>query len=154
MVMKKTFRAIAYCCIGLLAGSLQAMAQSPFNGMLYNEETGVRLHLDLDNETIEVPGMSFLGLTHGYLDGKTNNHVYGVWMVTRVQQKGKKARIRVANDIGSDAQEILLTCINDSTFRYSAVGINSIRKVVGRKLEKISSDMILHKKIKTGREGI
>ena len=138
MVMKKTFRAIAYCCIGLLAGSLQAMAQSPFNGTLYNEETGVRL----------------LGLTHGYLDGKTNNHVYGVWMVTRVQQKGKKARIRVANDIGSDAQEILLTCINDSTFRYSAVGINSIRKVVGRKLEKISSDMILHKKIKTGREGI
>ena len=94
----------------LLALGMPTMqAQNPFNGTLVNEETGVRLHLDFDNETIEIPGMSFLGPTNGYLDGKTRNHVYGVWMITRCESTDKKAKIRVTNDIGSDTQEIILT---------------------------------------------
>ena len=130
----------------LLALGMPTMqAQNPFNGTLVNEETGVRLHLDFDNETIEIPGMSFLGPTNGYLDGKTRNHVYGVWMITSCESTDKKAKIRVTNDIGSDTQEIILTYINDSTFRYNTVGGNCIRKVVGNKLEKIASEFTLKK---------
>lgn len=120
--------------------------QSVFNGTLYNKEVGIRIHLNLDEENVEVPGMSFLGMTHGYLDGKTNNHVYGVWMLIRHQVIDNKVRLRFTNDIGSDSQDIVLTAINDSTFKYEATGGNCIRKVVGRKLEKIPSTMMLYKK--------
>lgn len=120
--------------------------QSIFNGTLCNDEIGLRLHLDLDEESIEIPGMSFLGTTHGYLDGKTNNHVYGVWMLIRHKAKGKdKVELRFSNDTGSDSQTILLTALSDSTFLYEATGKNCVRKVVGRRLEKIPSSMELHK---------
>lgn len=125
-----------------------AKAQSGnFNGTLVNKEYGVRLHLDLDEETISVPGMSFLGDTHGYLDGKSNNHVYGVWMLIRHSIEGNKAKLRFSNDIGSDSQDILLTQVNDSTFTFNATGSNSLRKVEGRKLVKIPSTMTLYRQV-------
>lgn len=124
---------------------LPAMGQSKFTGTFLCEETGLRLHLDLDSESIQVPGMSFLGETHGYLDGKTNNHVYGVWMLIRHSEENNKAKLRFTNDIGSDSQDIVLTWTNDSTLEYNALGGNAIRKVEGRKLVKIPSTMILHR---------
>lgn len=130
---------LAFACL------IPAMGQSKFTGKFLSEETGLRLHLDLDSESIEVPGMSFLGETHGYLDGKTNNHVYGVWMLIRHSVESNKAKLRFTNDIGSDSQDIVLTWVNDSTLEYNAVGNNSIRKVEGRKLVKIPSSMILHR---------
>ena len=90
--------------------------------------------------------MSFLVLTHGYLDGKTNNHVYGVWMLVSHQMHGNQVRLRFSNDIGSDSQDILLTALNDSTFQYEATGGNCIRKVSGRKLEKTPSTMMLYRR--------
>lgn len=125
--------------------AISAMAQDGFTGNFLCKETGLRLHLDLNNESIEIPGMSFLGETHGYLDGTTNNHVYGVWMLIRHSVEGNKAKLRFTNDIGSDSQDIVLTLVNDSTLEYNAVGSNSIRKVEGRKLVKIPASMTLHR---------
>lgn len=129
-----------------LISSLAAFAQSPFSGNFESPETGLRLHLDLDEETIEVPGMSFFGKTHGYLDGRTNEHVYGVWMLIRHSIEGNKVKLRFSNDTGSDSQDIVLTQVNDSTFSYHATGNNSIRKVEGRKLVRIPSTMTLYRK--------
>ena len=120
--------------------------ESVFNGVFCNDDTGFRLHLNLDEENVEIPGMSFLGLTHGYLDGKTNNHVYGVWMLVSHQMHGNQVRLRFSNDIGSDSQDILLTALNDSTFLYETTGGNCIRKVSGRKLEKTPSTMMLYRR--------
>lgn len=136
----------------LLALALQqavvlAQTASPFNGTFKCEETGLMIHLDLDNESLEIPGMSFLGLSHGYLDGISNNHVYGVWMLIKHSVEGKKAKLRFTNDIGSDSQDIVLTLVNDSTLQYNATGNNVIRKVEGRKLVKTPSAMTL-KRIK------
>lgn len=130
---------------------LALIASSPisaqnFNGTFVSEETGIRLHLDLDNESITIPGMSFLGETHGYLDGKTNNDVYGVWMLIRHTIEDGKAKLRFTNDIGSDSQDIVLSQINDSTFQYTALGTNTIRKVEGKKLVKTPSSVVLKKK--------
>lgn len=120
-----------------------------FNGEFESEQTGLRLHLNLDEEVIDIPGMSFLGATNGYLDGKTNNHVYGIWMLLKFElnEDGDKVKLRFSNDIGSDSQDVLLTLIDDNTLKYEAIGGNSIRKVEGgRKLVKIPSSMILKRK--------
>lgn len=129
----------------VLTSVATAMAQSGFTGHFLCEETGLHLYLDLDKESIEVPGMSFLGATHGYLEGTTNNHVYGVWMLIRHSVEDNKAKLRFTNDIGSDSQDIALTLVNDSTLEYTAVGGNAIRKVEGRKLVKIPTSMTLHR---------
>lgn len=106
----------------------------------------MRLFLDLDEETIDIPGMSFLGPTNGYLDGIDNNHVYGVWMLLKFTIMGNKVQLRFTNDIGSDSQDITLTRIDDNTFDYEANGTNVIRKVEGgKKLVKIPSTMRLHR---------
>lgn len=126
-------------------------ATNIFTGDFTNDETGFRLHLNLDEEAIEIPGMSFLGLTNGYLDGKTNNHVYSVWMLLKYEMNadGRKVKLRFSNDIGSDSQDVELTLIDDDTIKYEALGINSIRKVEGgKKLVKTPSSMILNRKKK------
>ena len=126
--------------------SAMVQGESVFNGVFCNDDTGFRLHLNLDEENVEIPGMSFLGLTHGYLDGKTNNHVYGVWMLVSHQMHGNQVRLRFSNDIGSDTQDSLLTALNDSSFLYETTGGNCIRKVSGRKLEKTPSTMMLYRR--------
>lgn len=125
--------------------SQQATANSIFNGNFVCDETGLRLHLNLDEETIEIPGMSFLGSTNGYLDGKTNNHVYGVWMLLTFSVEGNQVKMRFTNDIGSDSQDIIVTKISEDKYEYKAIGSNSITKVEGRKLVKIPSTMTLRR---------
>lgn len=128
----------------IVAITTSSMAQlSHFKGKLTCPETGLRIVLNLEEESVEIPGMSFLGPSHGYLDGKTNYDVYGVWMLTRHSVEGNKIKLRFSNDIGSDSQDVVLTQRNDSTFDYNATGSNSIRKVVGRKLVKIPASMTL-----------
>lgn len=117
-----------------------------FNGDFICDETGLRLHLDLDNESIDIPGMSFLGPTNGYLDGTDNNHVYGVWMLLKFSVEGNKAKLRFSNDIGSDSQDVQLTLNSNGTLQYTAIGANNIKKVEGgRKLVKIPATMTLHR---------
>lgn len=133
--------------IAALVWSVTASAQaSLFKGTFVSEETGIQLHLDLEEETIEVPGLSFIGPTHGYLDGKTNNHVYGTWMLVKFSVEGNKAKLRFTNDIGSDSQDIVLVYNDDDKIDYNTTGGNCIRKVENRKLVKTQSSTTLHKK--------
>lgn len=116
-----------------------------FKGDFVSEETGIRLHLDLEDETVEVPGLEFLGPTHGYLDGKTNNHVYGIWTLVKFSVEGNKAKLRFTNDIGSDSQDIVLTYNDDEHIDYNTAGGNCIRRVENRKLVKTPSSATLKK---------
>lgn len=133
------------CCTGdSVANSQQSC--SFFTGEFVSDETGLQMHLNLDEEDILIPGMSFLGPTNGYIDGKTNNHVYGVWMLLRFTVEGNKAKLRFTNDIGSDSQDIVLTRIDDNTIDYKTVGPGVITKVEGgRKLVKIATSMTLRR---------
>lgn len=122
----------------IMATTLSAIAQRPFEGHFFCKETGVNLYLNLYEETLEAPGFSFLGKMHGYMkDG-----IYGTWMVIKSTIKSdNKAIVRFSNDIGSDSQDIELTLNNDSTYTYHAVGGNAIRRAVGRKLVKVTGEM-------------
>lgn len=133
--------------IASLFCSITASAQaSLFKGDFISEETGIQLHLDLEEETVEIPGLSFLGPSNGYLDGKTNNHVYGTWMLVKFSVDGNKAKLRFTNDIGSDSQDIVLIYNDDDNISYSTTGGNCIRRVENRKLVKTQSTTTLKKK--------
>ncbi len=121
-----------------LLSTLSLMAQRPFEGHFYCKEVGVNLFLNLYEESLEAPGFSFLGKMHGYMrDG-----IYGTWMVTKCSIKKNTATIRFSNDIGSDSQDIVLKLLPDSTYSYHAVGDNAIRRAEGRKLVKVTGDMV------------
>ena len=114
-----------------------AVAQStsnPYKGTFVCKKAQITFHLNAYDENIDVPGLSFLGKTNGYLSG---TGVYGIWMITSCQKQGDALRIRLSNDTGSDSQTIIFKQVNDSIFSYKAVGGNVIKKVQHRKLVKI-----------------
>lgn len=131
------------CMIVVFAcSSIMLLAQRPFEGHFYCKETGVNMYLNLYEETLLAPGFSFLGKMHGYMkDG-----IYGTWMITKFNIKDQKATIRFSNDIGSDSQDIEFAQKSDSLYTYHAVGGNSIRRAVGRKLVKVTGDMVFVRK--------
>lgn len=123
-----------------------AFAQTPWKCKLTCEEVNGTLHMDLYEESIDVPGMDMFGPMNGYLNGK-NGGVYGTWMITSFKIKNDKvATIRLSNDLGSDTQECEISAINDSTFRMDLKGGVVIKKVVNKKLVKISPTLIFQKK--------
>ena len=121
----------------LLTLSAVVSAQSldqPFKGHFVNRENNVHLHIDLYEESLIAPGYSFLGSVPGYINGT----VYGTWlMVSHKVKNNRQATLRFSNDIGSDAQNIEIEILNDSTLSYRATGSAVIKKVVNRKLVKI-----------------
>ena len=120
---------------------LALTATGPFKGLFANKDHQLNLCIDLYEETVEVPGMEMFGPMNGYVNGQG---VYNVWYITSVEIKDEKcATIRVSNDLGSEAQAIELTLLNDSTLHFKQVGGNVIKKVVGKKLQKIPVEMTL-----------
>lgn len=132
------YRLILSALCLFLVPSLRAQVPGIFKGTFTCEEHKVTLALDLYEETVTVPGFSFLGKMHGYLAGKG---VYGTWLVTGKEIKDNTATIRMSNDTGSDAQTIELKLINDSVFQYRTVAGNSLRRAVGNKLVRIADKM-------------
>ena len=83
-----------------------------FSGDFYNKSNDIALHLNLLEETINIPGFSMLGPTNGYMNG----NVYGTWIVTSFKIKDKTAIIRLSNDFGSETQEIAFKHVSADTF--------------------------------------
>ena len=67
-------------------------AQSPWKVKLHCPEENILLHIDLYEESINVPGMDMFGPMNGYLGG----NIYGVWSVTSFRiQDDKVAMLRL-----------------------------------------------------------
>lgn len=125
----------------LLLASSATQAAEPWKLSLYNQAEEVEVHIDLYEETIDVPGMDMFGPMNGYIGGKG---VYGKWMVTSFNIKDdKSATLRVSNDLGSETQSVLLTWQNDSTYMMELQGGVVIKKAVNRKLVKIPAKIQL-----------
>ena len=111
-----------------------AGAQRPFKCSLHDLENKINLHIDLYEESINVPGMEMFGPMNGYMNG----NVYGIWMVTSCKVEDEKtATLRLSNDLGSETQQVRLTVENDSTYQFEQEDGAVIKKVVNRKLVKI-----------------
>lgn len=127
---------IVTCLVGLCTGL--TTAHSPFKCTLYDRENKIYLHLDLYEESINVPGMEMFGPMNGYMNG----NVYGIWMITSSKIENEKtATFRLSNDLGSETQEVKLTVENDSTYLLEQQGGTVIKKVVNKKLVKIPRNL-------------
>ena len=120
-----------------LSLSSTIMAQGPLKLKLLCPEENVRLHIDLYEESIKVPGMEMFGPTNGYLGG----NIYGVWTVTSFKiLDDKTATLRLSNDLGSETQKATLTQQSDSLYLLHLDGVNVVKRVVGKKLVKVPID--------------
>ena len=120
-----------------LSLSSTVMAQGPWKLKLLCPEENVRLHIDLYEEAIKVPGMEMFGPMNGYLGG----NIYGVWTVTSFKiQDDKTATLRLSNDLGSETQKVTLTQQSDSLYLLHLDGITVVKRVVGKKLVKVPID--------------
>ncbi len=120
-----------------LSLSSTVMAQGPWKLKLLCPEEDVRLHINLYEESIKVPGMEMFGPMNGYLGG----NIYGVWTVTSFKiQDDKTATLRLSNDLGSETQKATLTQQSDSLYLLHLDGANVVKRVVGKKLVKVPID--------------
>ena len=117
--------------------SILFQAQGPWKMNLLCPEEDVRLHINLYEETIEVPGMEMFGPQNGYLGG----NIYGVWTVTSFKiQDDKTATLKLSNDLGSETQKVTLIQQSDSVYTMRFDGTNVVKRAVGRKLVKVPSE--------------
>ena len=117
--------------------SFLVQAQGPWKMNLLCPEEDVRLHINLYEETIEVPGMEMFGPQNGYLGG----NIYGVWTVTSFKiQDDKTATLKLSNDLGSETQKVTLVQQSDSVYTMRFDGTNVVKRAIGRKLVKVPSE--------------
>lgn len=129
--------------LALPVGMRAQQTLRPFEGTFISKEPEVELHLNLYEETVEVPGSEFLGKMYGYMSGRG---IYGTWMLLSQKVKGNKATLRFSNDIGSDVQNAELVLQPDSTYTFSTTGTNALRRAQGRKLVKVTGNMLFRRK--------
>lgn len=135
---KPTIKQILSCILLTCASTLAA--QSPWKMRLSCPQEKINLNIDLYEESITVPTMEDFGPMNGYMNG----NVYGVWMVTSFDIKSNcTATINLSNDLGSETQEAQLTQLTDSTWSLKFTGRNVVKRVSGKKLVKIPSELIM-----------
>ena len=124
--------------IAILCFSPITLAQGPWKLKLLCPEEDIRLHIDLYEESVKVPGMEMFGPMNGYLGG----NIYGVWTVTSFKiQDDKIATLRLSNDLGSETQKVTLTQQSDSIYTLHFEGTNVVKRAIGRKLVKIPAEL-------------
>ena len=125
-----------------LAIATASIGQRPWKVNLQQPEEGINLHLDLYEESIEVPGMEAFGPMNGYMDG----NIYGVWYVVSFDIKDDShANVTIANDLGSEDQKLTLTQTSDSTYQLKFLGYNAVKRAQGKKLVKIPAEFVMKK---------
>lgn len=136
--MKKAITLVTFLCMVTLL-----RAEGPWKITLHCPEEKIDLHLDLYEESIEVPGFEAFGPMNGYLGG----NIYGVWYIVGFDIKDdKQATITIANDLGSEDQKLTLKQISDSTYQLKFIGYNAVKRAQGKKLVKIPGELIMKRK--------
>lgn len=123
---------------------LPAQNTSLFCGDFFNKASNIALHLNLNDETVNVPGFEMIGGTNGYMNGD----IYGIWIVTKFKINGNSAIIRLSNDLGSETQSLKFTYLAADSFSLEMQSPQVMRKVEKRKLVKIPTKYIFIKKRK------
>lgn len=118
-----------------LTVGVKAQDANLFKGTFYNAANKITLKLDPDSASIEVPGLSFLGGTNGFMRGGI---VYGVWVVTKCSKTDKGVSVRLTNDFGADTQQMTITHAAKDTFNVELEAPVYVKQVVKKKLVKIS----------------
>ena len=124
----------------MLSFATLCLGGQPWKLQLHSPEEKINLHLDLYEESLEVPTLEAFGPMNGYLDG----NIYGVWYVVGFDIKDDKhATVTIANDLGSEDQKLTLTQTSDSTYQLKFLGYYAVKRAQGKKLVKIPSELMM-----------
>ncbi len=124
---------------------LPANADHPFRGTFIEKDLGIRLVIDLYEESIDVPDMEMFGPLNGYACG---SGLYRIWYVSKVVScEEQNAVIHLSNDLGSETQTIELTLQGDTALHFRQKGGGVMKKAVGKKLVKIQSEMTMKRQL-------
>lgn len=118
----------------------------PYKGTFYAPEHGVTIVMNLYNEDVVIPGYAILGPTNGYMKGNTNQHLYGIWILTSFELNSDNVLLRFSNDLGSESQTVSFRIQKDGFYKYRTIGGNEVKKIVGKKFIKTASEMIFELK--------
>lgn len=123
--------------------SVTVHGEQPWRFELHSPKEKINLHLNLYEESIEVPGLEAFGPMNGYMDG----NIYGIWYVVGFDIKDDRhATLTIANDLGSEDQKLTLSQTSDSTYQLKFLGYNVVKRAQGRKLVKIPTEMTMTKR--------
>ena len=93
----------------MLLATITSMAQeNNFNTRIYNKVYDVEIVMNLNEESINIPGQEILGRVYGYLKKKTDARVWAI-MSAKISKDGKRAEIEMVNDYGSEDLNAELT---------------------------------------------
>lgn len=136
---KKSIKRFALS-FGLMVAAVSMTAGEPFRGIFKGEDFKITLEINLYEENVKVPGMEMFGPMNGYLRG---TDLYCTWYVSSVKQTSEdKASIHFSNELGSETQAVELTLKDDSLLTLRQTGGSVLKKVVGKKLQKLPNEII------------
>jgi len=111
-----------------------------FKGKYRNEEFRVYIIIDIDSQSVVVPGQEFLGEMAGYLGAERDTRL---WYFTSAERNGKnKASLNITNDYGSEDLEATLTLRADGSIVLKQGSGSRIKIVVDRKWQKLPSELV------------
>lgn len=135
-------RLCAALLVFTISMAMTAQTTQPFVGRFFNRETGITLVVNAYEESVEVPGMSFLGTTYGYLSGRG---IYGLWLVWKTETNDQEATLHFASDTGSDHQKVRVTMTDATHLEMQTLGTVTFKKAVGRKWVKLDNKLTFEK---------
>ena len=104
--------ALLWCCVSAKMKAQQP-GDAPFRAYLYNGDYKVFMRINLYEQDITIPGQELFGQMAGYLSKVGTSYC---WLVAAAEVDGRKARMLISNDYGSEDLEAELTQDDDSTF--------------------------------------
>ena len=126
----------------MLLATITSMAQeNNFNTRIYNKVYDVEIVMNLNEESINIPGQEILGRVYGYLKKKTDARVWAI-MSAKISKDGKRAEIEMVNDYGSEDLNAELT-YDAKTGSYTLKQLNgsTIKVSNGKKWLKLPKEL-------------
>ena len=140
--MRKAFF-LTFC---LLFASIMSMTQeSRFKANIYNKVYDVEIVMNLNEESITIPGQEVLGKVFGYLKKKTDARVWAI-MSAEISKDGKKAEVEMVNDYGSEDLNAELTYNDDGTYTLRQLSGSTIKIANNKKWVKLPKELTFEAK--------
>jgi hypothetical protein len=114
-----------------------------FRAYLYNSEFQIGMRINFYDQDIVVPDQELFGQMAGYLKKDGTSYC---WLVVTAQMKGKRARLQMSNDYGSEDLEAELTCHNDSTYTLKQLSGSALKVPNHGKWLKLPRELVLKRR--------
>lgn len=136
--MRKAFF-LTFC---MLLATITSMAQeNNFNTRIYNKVYDVEIVMNLNEESINIPGQEILGRVYGYLKKKTDARVWAI-MSAKISKDGKRAEIEMVNDYGSEDLNAELTYdAKTASYTLKQLSGSTIKVSNGKKWLKLPKEL-------------